>query len=177
MTEIFLLGQSTFFWLAMMSTFYLFFLKKQVVLSGIALALLALKPQYALLAVAVPIGCKRWKLLASAALAEIGLIAFATCVLGADTMLSYPKFLNWTASQSSTIIANHNPTPGMITLRGLLAPVLPETLNYQIASALNVLLIVPLIFVWRKSDKAGAEAVSWGIALTVACTIFSARTA
>ncbi|MDR3615736.1 MAG: glycosyltransferase family 87 protein [Candidatus Obscuribacterales bacterium] len=171
-TEIFQLGQTTFFWLAMMSAFYLGFLKKHDIVSGIALAFLALKPQYALLATAAPIGCKRWKILAAAAVAELIFVIVATCVVGVDTMIYYPKFLNWAAGHVTTFIPNHNPTLGMITLRGLLAPFLPEVLNYQIGGAINLLVWIPLLLVWRKSAKIGEDAFSWAIVLTVACTVF-----
>jgi hypothetical protein len=171
-TEIFQLGQTTFFWMAMMAAFYLGFLKKNDVLSGIALAFLALKPQYALLATAAPVSSKRWKLLAAAVLAELVLVLFTTCVVGLDTMIYYPKFINWAAARGSTFIPNHNPTLSMITLRGLLVPFLPEALNWQIGGAINLLVWVPLFLVWRKSAKIGEEALSWAIALTIACTVF-----
>jgi len=171
-TEIFQLGQSTFFWLGTMAIFYLCFLKKSDVFSGIALAFLALKPQYALLATAAPFGCQRWKVLVAAALTEVILIITATCVIGVDTMIYYPKFLNYAGGHVTSFIPNHNPSLGMITLRGLLAPFLPEEFNFHISSVINFLTWIPLFLVWRRCAKVGTEAFSWAIVLTVACTIF-----
>jgi hypothetical protein len=170
--EVFQLGQSTFFWLATMATFYGCFLKKKDVFSGIALAFLALKPQYAILATAAPIGAQRWKILLAAAVTEIALILLATCVIGLDTMIYYPKFLNFAGGHVTSFIPNHNPSLAMITLRGLLQPLLPEELNFHISSVINCLVWIPLLFVWRRCTHIGCEAFSWAIALTVTCTIF-----
>ena len=170
--EIFQLGQSTFFWLLTMSTFYGCFLKRKDILAGVAIAFLALKPQYAVLASASLIGCKRWKILIAAAITESILLLIATAVVGVDTMVYYPKFLHWAAGHVTTFIPNHNPSLGMITLRGLLAPFVPEELNYHICSIISLAVWVPLVFVWYKCNKLGTEALSWAAAITVACTIF-----
>jgi hypothetical protein len=99
-------------------------------------------------------------------------VVLSAQVLGWQTILVYPKFLHEYGSSESTFVPGHDPTLGMINLRGLLAPFVEGRLLFEVVSFINLAVWLPIFLCWRFADRQGKHAYQWVIALSVSATLF-----
>jgi hypothetical protein len=167
-------GQSSWLILAASCFFYWFWINKNDIPAGIALAITTIKPQYAIfLSIPVIAGLKT-RLLISAAITEMLFVVISAKILGWDNILNYPRIL---------LNAETNPLIGavradlMVSLRGALVLIFPQTSNSIICMIAMFVSILCLFFVWKKALKTVGTAIPWGMSLTIlAALIFSPHT-
>jgi hypothetical protein len=152
------LGQITLFLLLTVSYFCWGFFCKDDFIGGIALALSAVKPHYALFLAIPAVAKKRWHLIAVAFVFEIFLLIAAVMSIGWGNVLGYPQ----TLMHSELLI----PAPeNEACVRGLLGLLLPPSLAFPssvIAWMIGLALTVRLWITAREE-----RSMRWAMTLTI----------
>lgn len=146
-------GQTTFLLVCAMSLCLYFYLCGKDVLSGIALALSTVKPQYILLPLATMAGLAKWRLVIALFIAEASLFALAACFMGVENIIGYPKIL--VNAESSTRFCGVNPHV-MASLRGLLSVLMVHKTAMLITCLSLFASLIPTAL-WAKSIKASGN--------------------
>ncbi len=165
-------GQASWLILALFSMFFLFLLERKAPAAGAFLSLSTIKPQYAALLATAALSGRRFKLVAFAALFELGLLVLSCCVVGWQNVLTYPSILFHaeTTADYSGVYPQY-----MIGVRGLLSSFLEPRLALVSSTVLMLPALAAIYCLWKVSLKAKDQEVdNWVVALTVLlCLIFS----
>lgn len=139
---------------------------------GICLALCSLKPHYALILAVPALALGRWRLLITAAIAELILLSIAAFSIGWENVINYPGIV---------IAADANPNYAgvhaehMVSIRGILCHFLPEALSLKVSLFILLACAVLLLSAWLKARKneAGSTGVSAEKNLLFAATVMT----
>jgi hypothetical protein len=162
----FQLMHGNFAWLlvVLLSLFCLFYFAEREILAGITLALLSLKPHYALMLAMPALATRRYKLLLSAVLSEIILLSAAGGFIGFDNLLGYPStLLAADANGSYEGIYPHL----MVSLRALYATLLPASWAMPLSLITLIASCVFLYVFWRNVSVGNTLKKSWAMAFTI----------
>ncbi|HEY9786493.1 MAG TPA: glycosyltransferase family 87 protein [Candidatus Obscuribacterales bacterium] len=158
------LGQTSSWLVTCICLFFHGLASKKDRLAGAALALSSIKPQYLLFLGLPAIAQRRWRLLASAVVAEMVLLVVAGLNVGWHNLIKYPS---WLAYVETSPVTHLSISPkSMVSLRGLLSCLLPPEMTGIIMAALLIAQVIYLCRVWSaprlKTD------LRWPMALTLA---------
>lgn len=165
-------GQASWLILALFALFFLFLLTGNTLAAGVFLSLSTIKPQYAALLGTAALSGRRFKVVAFAALFELGLLVFSCLVVGWQNVLTYPSILFHaeTTADFSGVYPEY-----MIGVRGLLSSFLEPRLALVTSTVLMLPALAAIFALWTISCRRKSQAVdNWVVALTVLlCLIFS----
>jgi hypothetical protein len=165
----FVLGQLTAFVLLLVCVYFWAFREKRDVIAGMALAMLTVKPQYAVFLATPAIALRRWRLLGIALTVCFFEVISALIIFGFNVFGDYGRLLyrlqtdpaaTWTAAE-------------MINMRGLLAHLLPLPLVGPIASAFMALTIVIIVVLMFHNLRRGDRYAEWAMSLSVCAALFA----
>lgn len=161
-------GNTAWYLLGALSIYCLSFLKKHDIAGGIALALLAQKPQYAILFALPALRFRRWKLLCIAATAELALWSIAAYNVGLSNVIGYPKMLMSVDADQS--FDGMYPML-MVCLRAFFAAHISQADCMHWALLCYALGLFAFFFLWTKVDWSNEVQVRWALALTVCANL------
>lgn len=161
------LGEVSFVVTGFVLLFYIAFKKKQDVPAGIFLALTVVKPTYTPFLCVPALALNRWRLLITAAIAELCLFALAGAVFGFNIFPSYIDVL--LHGQSNPMFWGHN-AEKMASLRGVLTMISPHLALYI---NLGVMLAAMgyMWLQWRRANLSDETDFRWLMALTVVASV------
>jgi hypothetical protein len=133
-------------------------------IAGLALALLAQKPQYAIPASLPAFRFQRWKLIGAAAAVEFAIWVGSALYLGPENILNYPKTLFSTDTNSN--LDGMYPRQ-MVSVRAMYATFISEHASMPLACATFALGLLLLFWMWLKVKKDDARQFRWAMAVTV----------
>jgi len=140
---------------------------------GIALALMSIKPQYALF-VAIPvIALRRWRILISAAAGEVVLIVLSALIFGVKTLADYPSLLHQTEKTDPAVF----PT-WMVSIRGPLSIIMDLDRALSVSTILYALAFLALLVFWlRFAARSSQTKIRIAIGITLlSCLLTSPHT-
>lgn len=167
------MGQTGWTLLALTSLFFWAFMKGRDWLSGLALALLAFKPHYALVFGVAALTARKWKLIAFAALFEALLYGAAVPVLGLDAIVGYPNAI----LHGDSVRDSHGfSADRMVSVRVIASLFLGDKEALQLSLAVMVLGLLLTAWIWsRRGDS--RICLAWKIVATVfVCMVASPHT-
>ena len=168
-------GQMSWFVALFFTLFCLGFIKKNDVLTGIALSLITSKFQYVFVLGIPVLASRRWRAIAWAAGTELILLAVSALILGPENVITYPKLLfsAETTKDYIGVFPEH-----MISLRGVLSLFLNTHQALVISSLLMFAGLIPLFIFWFKTSRnEAAENSAWALSITIcAALLLSAHT-
>ncbi|CAG2151336.1 glycosyltransferase family 87 protein [Ralstonia mannitolilytica] len=129
-------------------------LDKRPVLAGIAMGLLAIKPQLALLFPVVLLVTRAWKTMASAAVTAVLFAAISVAVCGWDTVPAFIRSAHW----AETNLVEHGGTAWYVMptfLAAARAAGIGIKLAYAIQMSVAVLAALAAAIVWRRTSDTG----------------------
>ena len=129
-------------------------LDKRPVLAGIAIGLLAIKPQLALLFPVVLLVIRAWKTMASAAVTAVLFAAISIAVCGWDTVPAFIQSAHW----AETNLVEHGGTAWYVMptfLAAARAAGIGIKLAYAIQMSVAVLATLATAIVWRRTSDTG----------------------
>ncbi|CAJ0808977.1 glycosyltransferase family 87 protein [Ralstonia flaminis] len=129
-------------------------LDKRPVLAGVAIGLLAIKPQLALLFPVVLLVTRAWKTLASAAVTAVVFTAVSIAVCGWDTVPAFFHNAHW----AETNLVEHGGTAWYVMptfLAAARAAGFGVKLAYVTQMTMAVLAVITTAYVWRRSNDSG----------------------
>jgi hypothetical protein len=151
-------GQITLFLLLIISCFCWGFFRKNDFIGGIALALSAVKPHYALYLAIPTVVKKRWRLIAVAFVFEMVLLIGAAASIGWANVFGYPQVLMH--SELGVI------TPAKeACVRALLSRFLPQSLAFPCSIAGWLIGFVLTVILWINARE--ETSMRWAMALTI----------
>jgi len=155
-----MLGQAGWLSLAVVSIFFVTFIKKADTACGITLALSTIKPQFLMLLAIPVLAKKRWKVIAVATVVEILLLTVTGFLLGFKTVLFYPLKLLHDSSDRIAVASAQQ----MICWRGLVSNFLAPPFSLPIILLMALLGSGIILFLWLKAktkkQQIGAAALS-----------------
>lgn len=141
--------------------------------SGIALALITIKPQYAVFLAIPALVFKRWQLLGSAAASVAVFLGVSALVFGTKTLIEYPALLHATEKTDPAVF----PT-WMVSVRGPLSIIMDLDRALNISTILYVIGFCTLLAFWLKvagQRNTTKTRIAFGITL-IACLLTSPHT-
>ena len=144
------IGQTSWFLLCGFCLFYLALKNRRHRLAGVSLSLLTIKPQYAPLLFISAITAKRWQLLLACCVSELLLLGLAVLTVGWKNVIEYPSIL--LHAETTAKYAGVNPA-GMVSLRGLLSHLLPQTAVVGIVAVMLLLAALLIFKIWRMTES------------------------
>lgn len=129
-------------------------LGKRPVLAGIAIGLLAIKPQLALLFPVVLLVTRAWKTMASAAVTAVLFSAISIAVCGWDTVPAFLQSAHW----AETNLVEHGGTAWYVMptfLAAARAAGIGIKIAYAIQASVAVLALLATAYVWRCTTDTG----------------------
>ncbi len=166
-------GQNSAFVLAAFGLMLYSWFRGSDTTAGIALALMSIKPQYALFMAIPAIALRRWKVLTSAAASGLVLIGVSILFFGIKTLIAYPALLHQTEKTDPAVF----PT-WMVSVRGPLSIVMDLDQALSISTILYALAFLALLAFWLKFVAGSSQAkirIAIGITL-LSCLLTSPHT-
>ena len=170
-------GQVAWFLLGAASLYYYFWIKGKDFLSGFFLALISLKPNYAVYMAIPALAQRRWKIILAGFLTEVVLLVISGLSLGWQVVLDYPKNLYYV----ETSTRNFGVFPERMTcMRAVFARFVDIPTALALSNYLYFAVVIGLFFLWlhyakRKPDDKQIQ--NWLMAITVLATlVFSPHT-
>lgn len=160
----FLMGQTTWFQIALLCVFYWAMFRSRNILSGIALGFTIIKPQLSVLFFFIPLARKCYSILAAALGTLLGLLIYTMLVMRLDAILSYGNVLF--GRETSKVTGNF--TDQQTSLRGFLSIILPHNVALGLAFVLLIACAALVFYMWSKSGKMDKQSCHWLMAVTVA---------
>ncbi len=166
-------GQNSAFILAAFGLMLYSWFRGNDTASGVALALISIKPQYAVFLAIPALAFKRWRLLGSTAATVTVFLIASALVFGTKTLIEYPALLHATEKTDPAVF----PT-WMVSIRGPLSIVMDLDRALNISTILYAASFCILLFFWWKVAAQGNNTktrIAFGITL-VACLLTSPHT-
>jgi len=157
-----LVGQLALFLLLGLAVFCWGFFSENELVAGVALALLSVKPHYALYLLIPAIVKKRWWLMGIALLVELCLWLLAADSIGWRNVLDYPAII--AHSETARNLSGLNPAEETC-IRGLLSQVLPQSIAFPASIAAWVIGLITTALLWLKARD--SVRMQWAMALTI----------
>lgn len=145
-------GQNSWFLLAATCLFLHSWFGKRDFLGGVALAILSIKPQYALFLAVPALACRRWGIILGAALNELALVALSSTVFGANIIRDYLPALKNIEQTSVTVF----PT-WMVSIRGPLSTLIGIDTALTVTYVVYGLSLVLLFIFWLRISSSLSE--------------------
>ncbi|MBA9859027.1 glycosyltransferase family 87 protein [Ralstonia insidiosa] len=148
-----LLGQNSLLTAALAGT-GVYLLKKRPVLAGVAIGLLVIKPQLAILFPLALLAARAWKALASVALTAMSLTAISVAVCGWETIPAFLQNARWAQSHlldNGGVAWQVMPT----VLAAARSLGLSVTLAYALHLIVAGLAVIALLYVWLRTTDTG----------------------
>lgn len=166
-------GQNSAFILAAFALFLYNWLRGNDILAGLGLALMTIKPQYALFLAIPALAWGRWKLLASAGVSTGIFIAISAAIFSVKTLIAYPELLHQTEKTDPAVF----PT-WMVSVRGPLSIIMNLDQALSISTVLYAITFFAMIaFWWKLVDKTSEVQVRIAMGITLmACLLTSPHT-
>lgn len=166
-------GQNSAFVLAAFGLMLYSWFRGSDTTAGIALALMSIKPQYALFMIIPAIAMRRWRVLTSAAASGLVLIGISVLFFGVKTLVDYPALLHQTEKTDPAVF----PT-WMVSVRGPLSIVMDLDRALSISTIMYALAFLALLLFWLRSAAGSSQTkirIAIGITL-VSCLLTSPHT-
>ncbi len=166
-------GQNSAFVLAALAFMLYSWFKGNDTTAGIGLALMSIKPQYALFMAIPAIALGRWRMLISAAAVGAVLVGLSAFIFGVKTLVDYPALLHQTEKTDPAVF----PT-WMVSIRGPLSIVMDLDRALSISTILYAVTFLALLVFWLKFAARGSQTkirVAIGITL-MSCVLSSPHT-
>lgn len=112
---------------------------------GVGLALMSIKPQYAVFLVIPVIAMRRWKVLVSAAVGGALLVVVSALIFGVKTIMDYPALLHQTEKTDPAVF----PT-WMVSIRGPLSILMDLDLALNISTIVFAITFLAMLVFWLK---------------------------
>ncbi|MBA3857165.1 MAG: hypothetical protein C0507_09690 [Cyanobacteria bacterium PR.3.49] len=141
--------------------------------AGIGLALMTIKPQYAIFMMVPVVAMRRWRLLGSTVAVVTALVGFSALIFGVKTLVDYPALLHQTEKTDPAVF----PT-WMVSIRGPLSIVMDLDKALNISTIVYALGLLALILFWLKYAARASQTkvrIAMGITL-MACLLTSPHT-
>ncbi|MBX9690102.1 MAG: DUF2029 domain-containing protein [Candidatus Obscuribacterales bacterium] len=163
-------GQLSCFLLFLLTSYFLCLKSKLDIWAGLALALLFVKPQYALFLLLPALIMKRWRCLLSASIFLISLSSIALLRFGINSFLIYPKYLFGLTDQSRYF----GIFPQVhVNLRALLLQFAPAEISTALSLFAYVAGLAFCSFIWLKvKNRDSNPALPWLFAFTTISALF-----
>jgi hypothetical protein len=170
-------GQVAWFLLGAASLYYYFWIRGKDFLAGFFLALISLKPNYAIYMAIPAFAQRRWKIILAGFLTEVVLLVMAGLSLGWQVVLDYPKNLYYV----ETSTRNFGVFPERMTcMRAVFARFVDIPKALALSNYLYFAVVIGLFFLWfyyAKRKPGDKQIQNWLMAITVLATIvFSPHT-
>lgn len=157
-------GNTSYFLLGWACIYVWALFRKKNTVAGVALALLAQKPQYAIPLAVPALSFKRWSLLAVAAGSEAVLYILAGLHLGANNILNYPTML--VSADTNSKFDGMYPLQ-MVSVRAIFASLFSQHLSMPLACATFAVSLCVLLWMWLKVSADDAKQYHWAMAVTI----------
>lgn len=166
-------GQNSAFILAALAFMLYSWLRGNDFACGIGLALMSIKPQYAVFLVIPAIAMRRWKVLVSAAASGAVLLIASALIFGVKTLVDYPALLHQTEKTDPAVF----PT-WMVSIRGPLSILMDLDLALNISTITFALAFLALLGFWLRFVAKGSQTkIRIAIAITLlVCMLTSPHT-
>ena len=140
-----------------------YLLGKRPVLAGVAIGLLAIKPQLAILFPLVLLVARAWKTMASAAITAVAFTALSVAVCGWETLPAFVRNLHWAQHHllDNGGIGWHV-MPTVVAAARLLG--LSVAQAYAVHLAVAGLAVIALIYVWLRTTDVGLRMAMFAMA-------------
>jgi hypothetical protein len=145
-------GQNAWLLLLFSSVFLYGWFSKREVPAGIALGLLTIKPQYALVLGMVTLAAGRWRIAGTSVATVLSLIAVSAVAFGVDALLKYPAVLQATERADIAVFP-----AWMVSIRGPLSMVIPVPQAMTITSMIYATTAAALFVFWLKVARKARE--------------------
>jgi hypothetical protein len=143
-------------------------------LQGALLSFFAVKPHYGFFFASPFVGLRYWRVFWAAVVFELALLAGTALLVGPDNVINYPRILY--KLDTSDEFLGVNPA-SMVSIRGPLSLILPQSLALPIATAFMLLGLAACIEIWLKASANREHLLPWAMALTVVyCLTLSPHT-
>ncbi len=166
-------GQNSAFVLAALALMLYSWFRGNDTAAGIALALMSIKPQYALFMAIPAIAMRRWRVLTSAGTCAAVLILLSAVIFGVKTLVDYPALLHQTEKTDPAVF----PT-WMVSIRGPLSILMDLDLALSISTIFYAVAFLALLVFWLRFAARGQQTkirIAIGITL-MSCLLTSPHT-
>lgn len=166
-------GQNSAFVLAALGLMLYSWFRGNDTACGIALALMSIKPQYALFLAIPAIAMRRWRVLQSAFGGGLVLLGLCTLIFGLKTLIGYPALLHQTEKTDPAVF----PT-WMVSIRGPLSILMDLDQALSISTIFYAVAFLALLVFWLRSAVRGTQTkirIAFGITL-LGCLLTSPHT-
>lgn len=161
-------GQLALLIVAVAALFYRLFLHKHDILAGICIGISMIKPQYGIVLGMMALAYQRWKMVASAALTGVALLAGTIMTFGFQCLASYPGVI---AEIDRTL--PHSANAQMVSLRGWVAWAIRDSAIVSVIGGLmGAFSYVVIFIIARIAYKAGPQSFPWAFALIISVSLF-----
>jgi hypothetical protein len=166
-------GQNSAFILAALAFMLYSWFRGGDVACGIGLALMSIKPQYAVFLVIPAIAMRRWRVLVSAAASGAVLLIASALIFSVKTLVDYPALLHQTEKTDPAVF----PT-WMVSIRGPLSILMDLDLALNISTITFALAFLALLGFWLRFVAKGSQTkIRIAIAITLlVCMLTSPHT-
>gem|GEM_PF-4010113 len=166
-------GQNSAFILAALAFMLYNWFKGNHIACGIGLALMSIKPQYAVFLVIPAIAMRRWTVLVSAAASGTILLIGSALIFGVKTLIDYPALLHQTEKTDPAVF----PT-WMVSIRGPLSILMDLDLALNISTITFAIAFLAMLGFWLRFVAKGSPIkVRVAIAITLlVCMLASPHT-
>lgn len=165
-------GQNSAFILAAAAFMLYSWFRGSDVACGVGLALMSIKPQYAVFLTIPVIAMRRWKVLTSAAVSGALLVALSALIFGVKTLMDYPALLHQTEKTDPAVF----PT-WMVSIRGPLSILMDLDLALNISTIVFAITFLAMLVFWlkfvAKESKESQTKIRIAIAMTLMMCILS----
>jgi len=161
-------GNTAWFVVAFLCIYTWALIRQRDLPGGIALALSAQKPQYAILAAIPALTFRRWRLIGYAAGTELILWLMAGFQVGFPNILGYPSML--LQADANTNYDGHDPLQH-VNLRAFLIAHLSHSVGMTAGVVIFVVGVVALGLLWLRVGKVDGELFRWTMALTLTSAV------
>ena len=165
-----LVGQTTWFVVALFSLFSWSLLKHRDTICGITIAATTFKPQYLPFLLIPALAAKRWKALATLAVTESLFLLLSGLVVGWKNVLEYPSILF--QAESSPKFAGVWPQ-FMVSLRGFLSNFIGQSTVLMVAGGIMVLGILLVFWLWHSANNKGEQQARFAMSLTIVTALLA----
>ncbi len=157
-------GQVNFLQFAAIAFFWVFWFEKRDILAGAVIAITILKPQYSAICLIPALAQGRWKVLITAALTIVLLLAASAMLIGPENIIGYPQvLLRIEGSQQDLSVLPRD----MYCLRGPLSWILPLDWAFRLCVLLWFAGVGVMFFAWRAVPAGAGFRQRMLVALTV----------
>ncbi len=160
------MGQMTWLVMGVMAMFFYFFLKKRDIISGITLAVIALKLQYAIFFLVPVFACRRWNVLRAALVPIIALCAITAFTLGPDFIQTYPQVI-------SRIEGTDPYIRSMMCIRAMGTIFCPPSVMPFLTGFSMIAGVGACTAAWRFASKRSLECQRWAAAVTICVALIA----